>query len=98
MRLRAALLAFSGLAVVVGALELLAVKSGHGLALLVLGAVGLLATVFERWRYRKPVPPAARWQATGERFEDPATGEPLEVLYDPVTGERRYAPLEHRSP
>ena len=98
MRLRAAFLALSALAVVAGAIELLAVKSGHGLPLLVLGAVGLLATVFERWRYRKPAPPAARWQATGERFEDPATGEPLEVLYDPVTGERRYEPLSRRSP
>jgi hypothetical protein len=98
VRLRTAFLAVSALALVAGAIELLTVKSGHGLPLLILGTVGLLATAFERWRYRKPAPPVARWQATGERFEDPATGEPFEVLYDPVTGERRYEPLSHRSP
>ena len=27
---------------------------------------------------------------TRERFEDPATGETLEVLYDRASGERRY--------
>lgn len=98
MTLRAVVLALSALAAALGALERLVAGSGHGLTLLVLGAVGLLATVFERWRYLKPAPPPARWESTGERFEDPATGEPTEVLYDPVTGERRYEPLNRRSP
>ena len=98
MKLRTAMLALSALAAAAGAFELLTKKSGQGLPLLVFGAVGLLATLFERWRYRKPAPPAARWQTTGERFEDPDTGEPMEVLYDPVTGERRYEPLNRRSP
>jgi len=98
VKLRTAMLALSALAAAAGAFELLTKKSGQGLSLLVFGAVGLLATLFERWRYRKPTPPAARWQTTGERFEDPDTGEPMEVLYDPVTGERRYEPLSGRSP
>jgi hypothetical protein len=35
-------------------------------------------------------PRSANWQPTGEKFIDPATGEPVEVWFDPKTGERRY--------
>jgi len=35
-------------------------------------------------------PTGARWERTGERFEDPATGETMEVHYDRASGERRY--------
>lgn len=57
-----------------------------------LGVGGFLALgiVFERWRYKKSEPPDARWQPTGERFTDPASGKDMEVLYDPASGERRY--------
>ena len=98
MTLRTVILAAATLAVLLGAGEVLSGEGPHGISLLIIGALGILATVFERWRYRKHLPPAAHWQPTGERFEDPATGEPVEVLYDPVTGERRYEPLKHRSP
>jgi hypothetical protein len=28
--------------------------------------------------------------AAGEQFIDPSTGDPVEVMFDPRTGERRY--------
>lgn len=88
--LRAAVLCLGALAVAAGAL-LLAAGARAGINLIVIGAVILLGTVFERWRYRQPPPRAgARWERTAERFVDPTTGETLEVYYDPASGERRY--------
>ena len=94
MRLRTAILALATLLALIGAGLLWAGRVQPGVQLLAGGVLALLATVFEQWRYRKRLPPSARWQPTGERFEDPATGQPMEVLYDPLTGERRYVPLE----
>jgi hypothetical protein len=55
-------------------------------------ALVALALAFERRRYG-----AAQsgrlgpgWQQTGERFFDDATGQQVEVWFDPSTGERRY--------
>lgn len=55
------------------------------------------AVLAERWRYRHRS--SARddgWETTGERFTDPSTGQALQVLYHPATGERRYEPLNRR--
>jgi hypothetical protein len=58
---------------------------------LCLGAVVLIGTLFERWRYRPIEDPSnGRWQRTDEKFIDPSTGKPVEVMFDPGTGERRY--------
>jgi hypothetical protein len=58
---------------------------------LILGAIVLIGTLFERWRYsRIEQPPAGQWQRTGEQFIDPSTGKPVEVVFDPRSGERRY--------
>jgi hypothetical protein len=98
MSLRAAVLVVSVLLTLTG---LLLLASGHatgGAQILVIGALATLATVFERWRYRKHTPAAGRWERTGERFEDPATGQSMEVLYDPGSGERRYEPLTRSNP
>jgi hypothetical protein len=48
--------------------------------------------LFERGRYKPATPgrPGSGWIATGERFIDPQTGEPVTVYYQPSTGERRY--------
>jgi hypothetical protein len=35
-------------------------------------------------------PRSANWRPTGEKFIDPATGKPVEVWFDPKSGERRY--------
>lgn len=65
-----------------------------GLPATIWGAVLVAALLCERWRYRHIAhPPAGNWHRTGERFEDPETGQVVEVLYDPRSGERRYAPV-----
>ena len=57
----------------------------------VLGAVLVLALLLERWRYRSPMPAAGgEWVRTEERFIDPESGRPMNVLFNPRTGERRY--------
>ena len=63
-----------------------------GRQLLVTGGILIIALICERWRYRKSdTQKKGKWQLTGERFEDPETGEIVEVLYNPDTGERRYS-------
>jgi hypothetical protein len=58
---------------------------------LVLGVIVLIGTLFERWRYRHlEEPPKGHWQTTDEKFIDPSTGDTVEVMFDPSTGERRY--------
>ncbi len=70
-----------------------------GWPFLIWGAVIVVAVLCERWRYRLVRhAEEGRWQKTGERFEDPETGESVEVLFDPATGERRYAPMKGRRP
>jgi len=89
--LRAMVLGLGGIAVTAGALLIGSGARAAGINLVCIGAVIVLGTVFERWRYRKSAPPAgARWERTGERFVDPATGDTMEVYYDPASGERRY--------
>ena len=89
--LRAIVLGLGGIAVAAGALLVGAGARGPGIDLIAIGAIVVLATVFERWRYRNSPPSAgARWERTGERFADPSTGETMEVYYDPASGERRY--------
>ena len=58
---------------------------------LAIGVIVLIGTLFERWRYRNIEEPGkGNWQRTGEQFIDPSSGEPVEVMFDPRTGERRY--------
>lgn len=58
---------------------------------LIWGSVLVIAVLCERWRYRrKEQNHGGQWQQTGEKFEDPETGQTFEVHYDPVSGERRY--------
>ncbi len=99
--LRSAVIAGSLIFLIAGAALTLAGPRAAGLYLLGVGAAVLAGTLFERWRYRPSAGPAAgpaaRWQSTGERFEDPATGKTVEVLFDPATGERRYVSEESRS-
>jgi hypothetical protein len=58
---------------------------------LALGVIVLIGTLFERWRYRHiEEPPKGHWLRTDEKFIDPSTGDTVEVMFDPSTGERRY--------
>jgi|SRR6185437_11367257 len=72
-------------------------EKGAGLKLLCAGVVIFAGVLFERWRYRKKDLPGANWQPTGERFADPQSGEVMEVLYDPTSGERRYVRSSDRA-
>lgn len=88
--LRTSLLVFAGALAVLGVILLVRGLPG-GAQALGLGGLIVLATLFERWRYRPTTGrPEARWEPTGERFEDPQTGETVQVFYDPRSGERRY--------
>jgi hypothetical protein len=65
---------------------------------LAIGAIVLIGTLFERWRYRRIEEPLnGHWQRTDEQFIDPSTGEPVEVMFDPRTGERRYVAAKSRA-
>jgi hypothetical protein len=66
--------------------------SPAGLAPAAIGAVMVLAILFERRGYKRivDVRPGPDWQATGERFVDPGSGVPVEVFFQPATGKRVY--------
>jgi hypothetical protein len=88
--LRRLVLALGGIAVAAGTLLVGEHNRGAGLYLICLGTAIILGTAFERWRYRTAPPAGASWERTGERFQDPATGETMEAHYDRASGERRY--------
>ena len=89
--LRTSLLVFAGVLALAGVILLIRGLPGPGAYALGLGAVIVLAISFERWRYRpNDARPGVGWEPTGERFEDPQSGETLQVFYDRRSGERRY--------
>jgi hypothetical protein len=61
----------------------------------VMGALIVLGTLIERFRYRRlgDVAPGPDWTDTGERFRDPATNAPVAVYFHTGSGERRYIRL-----
>jgi hypothetical protein len=82
-----------GVLCIIGAIILVA---AHVTAALVIylafnGLVIVGAILFERSGYRSNADRTqGRWQPTGERFNDPTTGQVVEVYYNPQTGERDY--------
>jgi hypothetical protein len=76
----------------VGIALLLAGVRAPGWQAIGVGLVVLLGTVFERWRYQSTAQqhPGGHWKSTGERFLDPSTGDPVDVLFDERSGERQY--------
>lgn len=96
--LRTIVLAFGVIAIAAGAVLVAYGTRGPGVYLLCLGTAIILGTAFERWRYRKAPPVGASWERTGERFEDPSTGETTEVQYDRASGERRYVRTGEHAP
>jgi len=92
--LRTAVLIFGCLVLLVGAYLCTRGLGYGGIQTLIFGAIFVLGTLFERWRYNNQnASREADWQVTGERFVDPETGKALEVLYDPVSGDRKYQEL-----
>ena len=84
-------LLFIGLALTAAGLVLLIRGKCAYQPFLIWGSILLIAVLCERWRYRsKEHNQDSQWQLTGEKFEDPETGQTVEVHYDPVSGQRRY--------
>jgi len=55
--------------------------------------VGVVAAVFGLDRYRgKRRRGGDSFEPTSEVFNDPTSGKPMRVWYDPATGEREYRP------
>lgn len=89
--LRTAVLIFGCLVLLLGAYLCTLGPAAGGIQTLIGGAIFVLGTLFERWRYNnKNASMDADWEATGERFVDPATGKNMQVFYDPRSGERQY--------
>ena len=90
----AAVLIFIGLALIACGIH------ASGWRTLSVGLILLIGTLFERWRYRRLEEPApgGDWQRTEEQFIDPSSGDPVQVMFDPRTGERRYVAGEARGP
>jgi hypothetical protein len=89
--LRNLVIAAGGLCLAGAALALLFGNVPGTLMLGIWGAILLLGTVYERFRY-KPVAKAKPVNAvrTDEKFIDDDTGKPVTVYIDPATGERTY--------
>ena len=90
MTLRNCILAICGVLLVLAFAQFITGwASGSVIAVEVAIVVALI--LFERGRYRPKVSGSSdRFLRTGERFEDPTTGEKMEVYADPKTGERDY--------
>ena len=93
MTLRAGLIAVCVALLAIAILLFVAGQGEGGVIVLVFQAGFVLAAVlFERYRYNRPLPapPGEGWEATGETFVDPASGETLSVYCNPSTGKRAY--------
>ncbi len=92
--LRLAVIGFGGVLVLGGLWALHCGAGGGAVMPMLLGAMVIGGTIFERGRYRQAgsgKPAGPEWEATGEKFQDPASGgQRVEVWYNKVTGERRY--------
>jgi hypothetical protein len=95
--LRWVLIAY-GVLCLIGAVILLAARVTTVLViyLAINGILIVGGILFERSGYRSRVNRTqGKWQPTGERFNDPTTGQIVEVYYNPQTGERDYRESSH---
>ena len=69
---------------------LVSVGAFPGWSLLINSAILLAALAFERRGYEPKASDPSALKPTGERFQDPTSGELIEVWEDPGTGAREY--------
>ncbi len=71
---------------------LLELEIWPALWLAIVGGVIVVGTLLERVIYKplRSERPGAGWVKTAERFIDPDTGRPVDVFYNPTSGERQY--------
>lgn len=84
----------SGLAQIV--LARIAVSGFPAILALTFGLVIIVTAIAEPiYGQLRPKPPlSGGWRPTGEKFIDPASGKPVEVWFDPASGERSYVDIE----
>ena len=97
---RGCVVAFGAILILAGLVGIVVapvVQAGFpGIPALILGCVVVITAIAEPV-YGKLVsrpPLSGGWRPTGEKFIDPASGQPVEVWFDPATGERRYVDVE----
>ena len=94
--LRRAIIAYGLLSLAIAVLLLLVVHAPIVpiVYLAVNGGVVTAALLFERRGYRPALDRShGVWEASGERFIDPSSGQLVEVHYNPQTGQRNYVPI-----
>jgi hypothetical protein len=95
--LRTVVIAVAAILTCVGIVLIACGVHAPGWQVLATGVIVLVGTLFERWRYLSIEEPSnGRWQRTEEQFIDPTSGDPVEVMFDPRTGERRYVAAKSR--
>jgi hypothetical protein len=77
-------------------LVLVSVGALPGWSVLVSAVALGAAVLFERRGYQPRVPDPSALRPTDERFQDPTSGEPLEVWEDPCPGAREDRPASER--
>ena len=90
--LRTLVIAFGVVCFAGGLIAVLVGGAGAGWGALILGAILILGTVYERVRYKplSAAKPGPGWQRTSERFVDEETSKTVTVYIRPETGERQY--------
>jgi uncharacterized membrane protein HdeD (DUF308 family) len=90
--LRVAVIAVGAVALLCGLIALATGAFPPAAVFGIWGAILVLATVFERVRYKslERSRPGPGWQRTTERFIDEETGQTVTVFVDPASGERAY--------
>ena len=93
--LRSAVLA-AGVLMLAAGIIIAGLSLPGALWLLIAGGVITAGTLLERVIY-KPLlreRPGTGWVKTAERFIDPDSGKPVDVFYNPSSGERQYVAQE----
>ena len=90
--LRRVIIAYGVLCIIGAAILLVAhVTIALVIYLAINGLIIVGGILFERSSYRSNADRTqGKWQPTGERFNDPTSGQIVEVYYNPQTGERDY--------